>query len=112
MLGRLIKLLAPPELKLVTLFVGREESGNATQHHVQIGVPNGGGPVHAEQQMQYAYGDQTVAPITNLHDQPLQFATRESSDYSSHHNAWLPHASTGVVYPPIPSSVPSMPEVL
>ncbi|XP_013691198.2 arginine/serine-rich protein PNISR isoform X2 [Brassica napus] len=89
---------------------GREESGNATQHHVQIGVPNGGGPVHAEQQMQYAYGDQTVAPITNLHDQPLQFATRESSDYSSHHNAWLPHASTGVVYPPIPSSVPSMPE--
>ncbi|XP_013620797.1 PREDICTED: arginine/serine-rich protein PNISR [Brassica oleracea var. oleracea] len=89
---------------------GREESGNATQHHVQIGVPNGGGAVRAEQQMQYAYGDQTVAPIPNLHDQPLQFATRESSDYASHHNAWMPHTSTGVVYPPIPSSAPSMPE--
>lgn len=79
---------------------------------MQIGVPNGGGTVRAEQQMQYAYGDQTVAPIHNLHDQPLQFATRESSDYASHHNAWMPHTSTGVVYPPIPSSAPSMPEVL
>ncbi|XP_056851485.1 uncharacterized protein LOC108842944 isoform X2 [Raphanus sativus] len=60
--------------------------------------------------MQYAYGDQTAAPVSTLQDQPLQFATRESSDYASHHNAWLPHTSTGVVYPPIPSSVPSMPE--
>ncbi|KAF8074356.1 hypothetical protein N665_1109s0011 [Sinapis alba] len=89
---------------------GKEESGNATQHHVQISVPDGGGHVRAEQPMQYAYGDQTAAPLSNLHDQPLQFATRESSDYASHHNAWLPHASTGVVYPPIPPSVPSMPE--
>ncbi|KAL0877793.1 hypothetical protein Bca101_027499 [Brassica carinata] len=89
---------------------GNEESGNATQHHVQMSVPDCGGHVRAEQQMQYTYGDQTAAPVSNLHDQPLQFAARESSDYASHHNAWLPHASTGVVYPPIPPSVPSMPE--
>ncbi|KFK41476.1 hypothetical protein AALP_AA2G135800 [Arabis alpina] len=82
---------------------GKEESGNATQQEVQISVPNGGGPVHVEQQMQYAYGDQT-APHSNVNDQPLQFATRESSDYASIHNAWPPHAATGVVYPPIPSS--------
>ncbi|CAH8337391.1 unnamed protein product [Eruca vesicaria subsp. sativa] len=81
---------------------GKEESGNATQHHVQMGVPDGGGPVRADQQMQYAYGDQAAAPVSNLHDQPLQFA--------NHHNTWMPHASAGVVYPPIPSSVPSMPE--
>ncbi|CAA7022396.1 unnamed protein product [Microthlaspi erraticum] len=72
---------------------GKEESGNATQHHeVQISVPDGGGPVHAEQQMQYGYGDQIAAP-------------------PSDHSAWPPHAATGVVYPPIPpSSVPSMPQ--
>ncbi|KAJ0231952.1 Uncharacterized protein HA466_0294300 [Hirschfeldia incana] len=89
---------------------GKEESGNATQHHVQMPVPDGGGAVRAEQQMQYAYGDQTAAPVSNLHDQPLQFAARESSDYATNHSAWYPHASTGVVYPPIPPSVPSVPE--
>uniref|UniRef100_A0A1J3G1S9 Uncharacterized protein n=1 Tax=Noccaea caerulescens TaxID=107243 RepID=A0A1J3G1S9_NOCCA len=87
---------------------GKEESGNATQHEVQVSVPDGGGPVRAEQQMQYGYGDQTAAPPS---DQPLQFSNRESSDYASLHNAWPPHAAaTGVVYPPIPSSVPSMPQ--
>lgn len=111
MLGRLIELFTPPEL-ILTLFAGKEESGNATQHHVQMSVPDGGGAVWAEHQMQYAYGDQTAAPVSTLQDQPLQFATRESSDYASHHNTWLPHASTGVVYPPNPPSVPSMPEVL
>lgn len=73
-------------------------------------MPDGGGPVRAEQQMQYGYGDQTAAPPS---DQPLQFSNRESSDYASLHNAWPPHAAaTGVVYPPIPSSVPSVPQVL
>lgn len=78
---------------------------------MQISVPDGGGPAHTEQHMQYAYGDQTAVPPSNLSDQPVQFATRESSDYASVHSAWQPHASTGVVYPPIPSSVPSIPQV-
>ncbi|XP_023643129.1 arginine/serine-rich protein PNISR isoform X2 [Capsella rubella] len=86
---------------------GKEESGKTTQHEVQLSVPDSGGPVHAEQHMQYAYGDQTAS---NLSDQPVQFATRESSDYASVHNAWQPHAATGVVYPPMPSSVPSIPQ--
>ncbi|KAL1216466.1 hypothetical protein V5N11_008834 [Cardamine amara subsp. amara] len=90
---------------------GKEESGNATQHEVQIPVSDGGGPVHAEQQMQYAYGDQTAAPPSNHSDQPLQFASRESSDYASVPNAWPPHAAAaGVVYPPIPSSVAPIPQ--
>ncbi|XP_024004128.1 transcription elongation regulator 1 isoform X2 [Eutrema salsugineum] len=89
---------------------GKEESGNATQHEMQISVPDGGGPVRAEQQMQYGYGEQTAAAPSNLSDQPLQFATRDSSDYASLHNTWQPHAATGVVYPSIPSSVPSVPQ--
>ncbi|XP_010415749.1 PREDICTED: uncharacterized protein LOC104701705 isoform X1 [Camelina sativa] len=89
---------------------GKEESGNNTQHEVQISVPASGGPVHAGQHMQYAYGDQTPAQPSNPSDQPVQFATRESSDYASVHIAWQPHAATGVVYPPIPSSVPSIPQ--
>ncbi|CAH8257744.1 unnamed protein product [Arabidopsis lyrata] len=89
---------------------GNEESGNATQHEVQISLPDGGGPVRTEQHMQYAYGDQSAVPPSNLSDQPVQFSTRENSDYSSVHNAWQSHTTTGVVYPPIPSSVQSIPQ--
>ncbi|XP_020891069.1 arginine/serine-rich protein PNISR isoform X3 [Arabidopsis lyrata subsp. lyrata] len=60
--------------------------------------------------MQYAYGDQSAVPPSNLSDQPVQFSTRENSDYSSVHNAWQSHTTTGVVYPPIPSSVQSIPQ--
>lgn len=107
-----VKLCTPSELKLVTLFAGNEESGNATQHEVQISLPDGGGPVRTEQHMQYAYEDQSAVPPSNLSDQPVQFSTRENSDYSSVHNAWQSHTTTGVVYPPIPSSVQSIPQVL
>ncbi|CAH2066600.1 unnamed protein product [Thlaspi arvense] len=89
---------------------GKEESGDATHHEVQTSVSDGGGLVRVEQQMQYPYVDQTAVPPSNLSDQPLQFDTRESSDYASHHNAWPHEAATGVVYPPIPSSVPLMPQ--
>ncbi|CAN8239225.1 unnamed protein product [Cochlearia groenlandica] len=91
---------------------GKEGSANATQHAMQIPGPDGGGPVRAEQQMQYGYGDQTSAsaPPSNLSDQPLQFAVRESSDYASLHNTWPPHSGTGVVHHPIPPTVPSIPQ--
>jgi len=90
------KLCTPSELKLVTLFARKEESGNTTQHEVHISLPDGGGPVHTEQHMQYAYGDQSAAPPSNFSD----------------HNAWQPHTTSGVVYPPIPSSAQSIPQVL
>ncbi|AAF09079.1 unknown protein; 77955-74282 [Arabidopsis thaliana] len=88
------KLCTPSELKLVTLFARKEESGNTTQHEVHISLPDGGGPVHTEQHMQYAYGDQSAAPPSNFSD----------------HNAWQPHTTSGVVYPPIPSSAQSIPQ--
>ncbi|XP_010533271.1 PREDICTED: transcription elongation regulator 1 isoform X2 [Tarenaya hassleriana] len=84
---------------------GKEESSNTTQSEAQILVLPAGGPISAEQS--YVYGDQSSAPPSSLSDQPLQFTSRASSENVSLHNAWPPPSATGMVYPPIPSSLPS-----
>ncbi|GAV91929.1 hypothetical protein CFOL_v3_35314 [Cephalotus follicularis] len=109
-------------------------SAPAGQHYVQSSLPAVGRSLFGEQP--FAYGNQAADPMTNLSDQPLDFAPRfnfdhdpyTQSSYASHHdpagtirgidpaatlpsiNSWTPPVAPGVTYPPIPSLPSSGPQ--
>lgn len=105
------------------------------QHPKQPSLPAAGRSVLVEPS--YIYSNHSADTTANLSDQPLDFAPRYNpncdphvqSSYAAHNepmgtvrgidpvasvpsiSPWTPPAP-GVVYPPIPSSIPSVPQVL
>ncbi|GAB4829246.1 hypothetical protein Ancab_018912 [Ancistrocladus abbreviatus] len=110
---------------------GKEDAALG-QHHTQLSSPAISRSGQTEQ-TQFTYGNQSVDPMVNPHDQPLEFAPRFNFDNDPKMqlsfsdsggpirgtdsgaalpslHPWTPTDATGISYPSIPPTFPSAPQ--
>ncbi|KAI3467582.1 hypothetical protein Pfo_024245 [Paulownia fortunei] len=105
-----------------------------SQHHVQS-LPPAGGRSGWMEEPHHLLGSQSAESVTDLSDQPLNFAPHFNRDLDPHAHpnytlssggpvrggdpnvaissnyAWAPSSAPGAVYPPVPPTIPSGPQV-